>query len=69
MVLGQTPNIIADEPAPFIIEPFAPVTDFGPLQASQPTAIFSPGASFAINAMAIGGAILLAILVMRGLRK
>ena len=68
MVLGQTSFVAWDEPAPFIIEPFEPVADVGPLQASQRAPLFSPGESFAMNTLFIGGAILLAILVMRGLR-
>lgn len=69
MVLGQTPTIIAVEPEPLTLPSFEPVSNFAPLQASQSGEIFSPGASLAINAVAIGGAILLAVLVMRGLRK
>jgi len=76
MVLGQT--VIYDDwgTAPTLpgIEPLKMPSispyeyDIAPLQASQPTR-FSPGESFAINAAGIGIAVLLGVLVMRGLRK
>ena len=66
MVLGQTPTIIADEPAPFVLPSFEPVA---PVSTFQAAPIFSPVEDFAFNAALIGGAILLGVLVMRGLRK
>jgi hypothetical protein len=70
VVLGQTPNILADEPDPFTLPSFEPVGVSAPLQSgivAEP--LFSPVGNFAFNAALIGGAILLGILVMRGLRK
>jgi hypothetical protein len=69
VVLGQTP-IIAPEPEPFVLPSFEPVSTYEPLQTGIVAApLFSPGVSFAFNALTIGGAILLGVLVMRGLRK